>query len=121
MLIGDKEMFAIECYHEPLSNDARRVFGRMCVWIEGKRLGDIDEPACMLNVTAVFLQGLLHRLNSLNDSALRDLNDREAFDLLNCAVYLDDGRSDEQVAIDAQRFSKFDLLTNGGESFDGTK
>jgi len=93
----------------------------MCLWIEGRRLGDIDEPACMLNVTEGHLQGLLARLGSLEDPALRGLTDREAFEFLDRALYLDDDRSSEQVSADAERFFKFDLLTNGGESFDHTK
>ena len=121
MLIGDKETFAVECYHEPLPNEARRVFGRMCIWVEGECLGDIDEPACMLNVTELQLENLLLRLESLDDPALRDLGDREAFDFLNHALYVDDTRTDEQVSRDAKRFFKFDLLTNGGESFDRSK
>ena len=121
MLIGDKETFAIECYHDPLPSETRRVFGRMCLWVGGNRLGDIDEPACMLNVTEVYLQGLLHRVESLDDPALRSLDDREAFEFLDRALYLDDARSNEQIAKDAERFSKFGLLTNGGESFDRTK
>ena len=121
MLIGDKESFAIECHHEPLPNESRRVFGRMCVWAQGHRLGDIDEPACMLNVTEGHLQSLLLRLDSLDDSALRGLDDRDAFVLLDRAIYAGDERSTEEVTHDAERFFKFDFLTNGGESFDRTK
>lgn len=121
MLIGDKETFAIECYHDPLPNETRRVFGRMCVWAGGNRLGDIEEPACMLNVTEGHLQELLQHLDSLDDPALRNLDDRKAFEFLDRALYLDDARSDEQVAKAAERYWKFDFLTNCGESFDRTK
>lgn len=64
MLIGDPDTFAIECYHEPIPNEGRSVIGRMCVWASGKRLGDIDEPACMLNVTEVELSRVLAGLKS---------------------------------------------------------
>ena len=121
MLIGEKETFGVECYHDPLPNETRRVFGRMCIWVRGNRLGDIAEPACMLNVTEGHLQGLLQRLESLDDPALRNLSDREAFEFLDRAIYVDDTRSTAQVAKDAERFFKFDMLTNGGESFDHTK
>ena len=43
------------------------------------------------------------------------------FDYLNQALYLDDERTFEEVTQDAVKYSKFDFLTNGGESFDGTK
>lgn len=121
MLIGDTATFAVECYHEPLPNETRRVFGRMCIWAGGHALGDINEPACMLNVTEGFLERFLQRIGSLRDPALSELSDRDAFDFLNRALYLDDDRSDEQISIDARRFSKFDFLTNGGESFDCSK
>src|SRR5688572_1587829 len=121
MLIGQKETFAIECYHDPLPNKNGSVFGRMCLWLDGRAVGDINEPACMLNVTEVHLQKVLDRIEALTDPALRNLSDREAFEFLDRALYLDDARSSEQVAADANRFFKFDLLTNGGESFDRTK
>jgi hypothetical protein len=121
MLIGDKDTFAIECYHDPVPNESRRVFGRMCVWLGGESLGDITEPSCMLNVTEGHLSDLLNRLHSLDDPAIRSLGDRDAYNLLNRLLYEDDDRSDEQVSLDAERFAKFDFLTNGGESFDRSK
>ena len=121
MLIGDKDTFAIECYHDPVPNESRRVFGRMCVWICGKSLGDITEPSCMLNVTEGQIEDLLNRLDVIDDPALRGLGYREAYNLLNRLLYEDDERSDEQVSLDADRFAKFEFLTNGGESFDRSK
>jgi hypothetical protein len=121
MLIGDPQVFGIECYHDPLPNDPGSVFGRMCIWVAGQPLGDINETSCMLNVTEGHLQHLLERLDSLDEPTLRSLGDREAFDFLDRALYLDDARTDEQIAEDSRRFGKFDLLTNGGESFDCTK
>src|SRR3954464_10541528 len=103
MLIGDTATFAFECYHEPLPNETRRVFGRMCIWAGGHPLGDINEPACMLNVTEGRLERFLQRIESLDGSILRDLSDRDAFEFLNRALYGDDDRSDEQVSIDARR------------------
>jgi hypothetical protein len=121
MLIGDKNAIAIECYHETTLDEGRSVFGRMCIWAGGHRLGDINEPACMLNMTEGHLQALLKHIDSLEDPALCDRDGRGAFEFLDHALYLDDQRPDDQVAADAQRFFKFDFLTNGGESFDRTK
>ena len=75
----------------------------------------------MLNVTELDLQIALERLGSLQHPLLNDLAPREAFDLLDRALYLDDGASSEQIEQDAARFSKFNFLTNGGESFDHSK
>jgi len=93
----------------------------MCVWAGGHCLGDITEPGCMLNVTEGKLQSLLKRMDSLEDPALCDRADRDAFEFLDHALYLDNGQSFEQVQADSCRFRKFDFLTNGGESFDRTK
>ncbi|MEM7430485.1 MAG: hypothetical protein AAF351_00970 [Pseudomonadota bacterium] len=121
MLIGEKQTFAIECYHDPLPNESGHVFGRMCVWLGSKSLGDITEPSCMLSATERCLAELLERLDSLDDPMMRGLSDRDSYNLLNRLLYEDDVRSDEQVSLDADRFAKFDFLTNGGESFDHSK
>jgi hypothetical protein len=118
MLIGNPLSFAIECYHEPLNS--RHVFGRMCLWVAGNGLGDITEPSCMLDVTAATLSRLLERLSTLNDPALLQLSDREAFDFLNQVLYLDDDRTNDEIHQDTERYGKFHFLT-GGESFDGAK
>ncbi len=97
------------------------MFGRMCVWARGQRLGDLEEPACMLNVTANHLSGVVKRLPSLHEPAFASLSDTELFELLDRALYEDDDRTSEEVAADAAKFFKFDFLTNGGESFDRSK
>jgi hypothetical protein len=122
MLLGVKEDFAIECFHElDYPNDKEWVFGRMCVWVQGVELGNIREPSCMLNVTEGHIDDCLGQLDKLHDSAVDDLPDVEAFRFLDAALYLDDDRTDQQIHADAIRFSKFDFLTNWGESFDGVK
>jgi hypothetical protein len=121
MLIGSQSSFAIDCYCDSPHNDTRWVIGRMCVWIDGKRLGDITETSCVLNVTAGQLDELLRRIDSLDDPALVNLDDRATYDLLDLALYVDDELSDEKVTADEKRFAKFDFLTNGRESFDRSK
>lgn len=121
MQFGSPSTFAIDCVHEPIPNEKGWVFGRMCVWIGGLRLGDLDVPACMLNVTAARLDGVIGRLSDLADPALEDLTDSQLYELLDKAIYRDDQQTPAQVAADAERFFKFDFLTNGGESFDGFK
>jgi len=122
MLLGRKSDFAVECYHEPnYPNEHGWVFGRMCVWVQGSPLGDLDEPACMLNVTEGHVQDCLDRLDELWDEAVDGLSDSDAFQFLDSALYADDDRPNQQVYEEAVRFSKFDFLTNWGESFNGTK
>jgi hypothetical protein len=39
----------------------------MCIRANGKILGDYDEPACMLNVTAGHLSSVLGRIDALDE------------------------------------------------------
>jgi hypothetical protein len=122
MLLGVGDDFAIECVHEPdYPNDRGWVFGRMCVWARGVTLGDLTEPACMLNVTEGHFQDCLSLLDELHDEAVDGLPDEAAFRFLDAKIYLDDDRTNEEVLADSLRYSKFDFLTNCGESFDGIK
>jgi hypothetical protein len=121
MIIGSRQLFGIECHHEPLSNGSKQVFGRMCVFVGGNILGDIDEPACMLNVTQAHLSRIIFRLPQLDCEKFKNLSDRDAFDFLNRTLYLENERSNNEIQRDIERYSKFVFLTNGGESFDGTK
>ena len=118
MQFGDPSRFAIRCVHEPILNETARVFGRMCIIVGGQQLGDFNEPACMLNVTEGHLQAVLRRLSNLFDPAFDELADVALYRLLSRALYESDERTSEQVAADAERYFKFDFLTNGGESFD---
>lgn len=121
MQIGDPSTFSIECVHEPIPNDNGWVFGRMRLWLHGQEVGNFDESACMLNVTAGHLQGALERLPDLEEPAFARLSDLEVFRLLDAALYVDDERTPDQIAADALKYRKFDFLTGGGESFDRTK
>ena len=51
MIFGNKAQFAIECYHDLIEGHRHWVFGRMCFWINEKKLGDLDEKQCALCVT----------------------------------------------------------------------
>ncbi|MYN41663.1 hypothetical protein GTP55_20080 [Duganella sp. FT109W] len=118
---GEQSQFAIVCAHEPFGSEPRRVFGRMCIRAGDKVLGDFDEPACMLNVTASHLQAILEHLPKMDCAIFLDQSDAYAWDLIDKALYLDDDRSIEEVVPDSKRFYQYDFLTNGGESFDKSK
>jgi hypothetical protein len=121
MQFGDPLTFAIECVHEPIANENRWVFGRMRLWLHGLEVGDYDEAACMLNVTAGHLQGALERLPGLDEPAFSLMSDVQVFHLLDAALYADDQKATDHVAADALRYRKFDFLTAGGESFNREK
>ncbi|TVO52664.1 hypothetical protein FHP91_17160 [Denitromonas halophila] len=121
MRFGNTSTFAIDCVHEAIPNERGWVFGRMCIWAGGLQLGDFEEPSCMLNVTGGHLEGVMGRLQALEEPSFEDLTHAQLYELLDRAIYCDDDRTPAQVAADAERYFKFDLLTNGGESFDRFK
>lgn len=120
-MIGEHSVFRIQCIHEPLSESERYIFGRMCLRFEEDVLGNFDEPACMLNVTAGHFEDALKWLPEHDDYELFGLADKELWKRLDSALYGDDDRNMEQVLADARRYRRFDFLTNGGESFDDSK
>jgi hypothetical protein len=129
MFFGSPDDFAIECYRQDLPADYGHdvsmvnrdwVFGRMCVWCGGQRLGDIDDIN-MLDVTEACFESLAGRIAGLTDPAVDGLDDSAAFDLLDNAIYGEDGRTDEQVHEDYVRFEKFKFLIDEGEQFDHLK
>ena len=119
--IGADPAFQIECTHEPFPGSQESVFGRMCVRFGDRIMGDFDEPACMLDVTANFFDIALKRISDHAEPELCALSDEALWQRLNALIYLDDRRTAEQVYADAVRYSRFDFLTGGGESFDKVK
>lgn len=118
---GDLAQFAIVCAHDPFGSEPHHVFGRMCIRAGDKVLGDFDEPACMLNVTASHLQAILERIPQMDGAIFQGQSDALAWDIIDNALYLDDDRSTEEIVADSKRFFRYDFLTNGGESFDNSK
>lgn len=119
--IGDRSVFQIQCVHEPFPGSEGYVFGRMCLRFEDDILGDFNEPACMLNVTAGHFEDALASLAESDEPDLSSLTDEQLWERLDSALYGDDNRTIEQIVADASRYRRFDFLTNGGESFDHSK
>jgi hypothetical protein len=118
---GDQSRFAIVCVHEPLGSEPCHVYGRMCIRAGDKILGDFDESACMLNVTASHLQAILERLPKIDSDTFQGENEAFVWKTIDKAIYQDDDRSKEEVVADSERYFRYDFLTNGGESFDNSK
>lgn len=123
MIFGNPQDFAIEVYHES-SGPQWRGFGRLCLYIQGKRLGDIANDHCSLwHVTDRFRELSNPSLETQCGSALEvlwdesfaGLSEREIFALVNQAVYTGESSADPA------RFYRFDFLTNTGEMFNGVK
>jgi hypothetical protein len=117
MIFGNIKHFGIECYHEPICNDRKWAHGRMCLWINNNKLGDINAPSCALCVTKLHLTDInLTEFNEFNN-----FKDLDIYKFLDLKLYQDDKRTNEQIYEDSLRYSRFNFLTNGGESFDRTK
>jgi hypothetical protein len=84
-------------------------------------LGDLHEPACMLDVTNGVFEDVLERITELYSKELSGLGDLEAYNYLDHKLYGDDDRTSAEVYKDSDKYFKFDFLTNGGESFDNSK
>lgn len=119
--IGHCRTFQIHCIHEPFPGSEGYVFGRMCLRFGDDVLGDIHEPACMLDVTARAVELALEHLAGHDEPGLSALTDEQFWECIDSALYRDDDRTFAQVAADATRYRRFDFLTNGGESFDRSR
>jgi hypothetical protein len=120
MIIGRKNKVAIECY-EDKENNTEYVFGRMCIWLNNKMLGDINEPACILGVTELRLEKFLKNYNELANNSLNKLDDLSLFKYIDSKLY---GKREEDydlIVNEAKEFWKYDFLTRCGDSFDNFK
>lgn len=113
MTFGQTTDFAIEAYHEPYGPKWGG-FGRMCIDIQGVRLGDIRENHCSLFHAADQFRKLSPSIQFLWDESFAGLSDAEIFAALDRALYL----ADES---DWGRYGRFDFLTSNGEQFDDSK
>ncbi|GHC06129.1 Imm42 family immunity protein [Cerasicoccus arenae] len=120
MDFGKREVFAIEAYATKVDSKRQWVFGRMCCWVNGLPLGNVNQPMCMLNVTADFLRVKLRTLDNLSNSTLSSLTARMAFKCLDQALYTEGIEPIDDPLGDNFDY-RYDFLTNGGESFDGSK
>lgn len=125
-MFGDPADFAIEAGVEPHLVAPSAVWGHMRVWCRGNALGKIDDRHCALYTSHQAFDWMSAHLEDLWDDALNGLDDRATYDFLDGALYgyhgdveIEDNLSLEEISRDAQRFGKFEFLTNWGGQFDG--
>lgn len=110
MIFGELSDFAIEAYHEP-SGPKWGGCGRMSLFIQGVRLGDIRENHCSLFGATDRLRQFHADIETRWDELFAKLSDAEIFSVLDHALYT--GEVDQ-----SERFGRFDFLNNTGEQFD---
>ncbi|MEY2541612.1 MAG: hypothetical protein QOI22_1214 [Verrucomicrobiota bacterium] len=113
MNFGEPTDFAIEAYHEP-SGPEWRGFGRICIYIQGKQLGNVRENHSSLFQAVDRLRELQTSIEALWDQSFGAMSDAEIFTVLDRALYAGDRP-------DWNRYGRFDFLTNAGEPFDNFK
>lgn len=125
-MFGAPADFAIEAGIESDLVPPSSVWGHMRVWCGGHALGDIEDSHCALYPSYLEFDWMGTHLEALWDDALNGLDDRATWNVLDGALYgyrgdveIEDDRSLEDLHRDAQRFGKFNFLTNWGEQFDG--
>lgn len=125
MIFGNKADFAIESMVEPDLEPPSSVWGRLRIWISGVSIGDYDDSHCGLWNCYINFQKMSDDLNDLWLETFESCDELEIWNYLDAALYgyhgnieLDDCRTPEQVHSDAERYFKFDFLTNWGEMFD---
>ena len=119
MVFGNPTDFAIEAETDALAGASRgTVWGRMRIWCCGTPVGDFEEAHSGLSDAHQSLMELASDLALLQNPALAHLSDVEVWGLINTALYVDDGRTLQQIQRDSETWSRFNFLTNWGEPFD---
>lgn len=121
MLFGTKESFGIEAETEADLTPPSTVWGRMRVWCQNESFGDFENPYNSLYSASECFRSALHAHPDLWDSTFDDLDDAQIFQKFNEAIYREADLGAEEISHLADRYWKFDFLTNWGEHFDPLK
>ena len=122
MTFGNPSDFALEAESDATPRSPPgTVWGHMRAWCCGRAIGRFDELHCGLSGVQRELSRIADRLNLLVSPLLSGLSDESAWEFLDTALYIDDGRPDEDVELDADAWSRHSFLTNSSEAFDGYK
>lgn len=121
MLFGSKSIFAIEALTEDDLTPPSAVWGRMCLWCQGTMIGNLNEEYCALFTSAKELRSRADNLDDLWDTSFEGLPADQIFSIFDRAIYVYDESATGDVVDDAERYWKFDFLTNWGEQFDPLK
>lgn len=112
-LVGRPDRVAFEFMLTPVSEDHRKwLFGRLCLWAGGRRIGRYDEDCAMTVALATFPEILAHAGRRSDPGLMRRPTD-EAFTVLYDAVY---GNDESRYGSRAQHFL---VSSHGFDYFDG--
>lgn len=119
MLCGSRHGFALEAEIDELDpNRVDLVFGRLCLWAAGHRIGDLSRQT-ILSVPATFFVDVLKFQNNRADNELCRQSPALALSSVYDALYgRPTGDLKEALELEA-RYRKFCIAPGGGEAFDG--
>jgi hypothetical protein len=119
-LIGQRERFAVEFELWPSNPDTQSwLFGTMCLWAAGKRIGRHDEQCAMTVGMAAFPHILLDA-GERRDDTLMAMPAEQAFAAMYEALYGDpDERTNREIDELSRRYARFEILPGGFDVFDG--
>jgi hypothetical protein len=119
MKFGNPKNIEVEVIIQPIQGFIG--FGRIRVSVGNLELGDFSVERCSLHHPIEDLERLMNDASSQWDPSFEGMTENQIFKLLDGALFIDSGQSDDQVAADSERYSRFSTLTNTSEHFDGFK
>jgi hypothetical protein len=120
-VIGQPDRVAVEFALDPSlqAEHPSWLFGTMCLWVGGHRIGRHDE-ICAMTVALSSFPGLLRNRGNRADPALMACSAGDAFEAIYEALYADQTElSYSETSARVCRYRRFEAVPNGFDVFDG--
>jgi hypothetical protein len=113
ILLGDKTCIAIEC--EITSREGNFVFGKICMWANGERIGDYEKTDLVSRVAGLFNQSIRSRAKRKNSDLCQQTNKSIIEGLWN-SIY---GDLDDGIPLsEGIKYAPHELLVDWSDNFD---
>lgn len=106
MIVGEPSSFAIQYAIDDSQSELRH--GQFAYLANGALVGDYS-AGTSLTTAAIGIERLLQYRGRRTEPHLLRCTANEAFSIIHTALFCDDERTDDQVRLDTERFSKFDV------------
>lgn len=119
-VVGQPDRIAVEFDLWPSEPEHKQwLFGTMCLWAGGQRIGRHDEQ-CAMTVAMAGFPHILRDAGKRRDDALMAMSAVDAFTTIHDALYGDPAdRSDREIDELSRRYVRFEVLPRGFDVFDG--
>jgi hypothetical protein len=120
ILIGHRDRIAVEFELNAADSEEVRkwLFGRMCLWAGGQRIGRYDE-GCAMTVAMASFPLILQRKSRRSDATLMRMPAAPAFATIHNALHGDADPPEGEDAIEGRFYARFEVLDRGFDVFDG--